>query len=148
MPDSRFQFSNFQHTPVVLDGVEYPTVEHAYQAAKSDRPEVRQRIQECETPGQAKRMGGNLHMTNSVRAHWEQIKVRVMYDLLVQKFTPGSYYARTLLRYEQRIVEWNTWHDNEWGICTCPSCPGRGKNKLGKLLRQIREELWKSGHDR
>ena len=141
MPDARFPFSNFQRARVMYDGVLYPTVEHAYQAAKSDRPEVRARIRTCETPGQAKRMGNNLLMTQSVRANWEQIKVQVMYDLLKQKFAPGSRHAQDLLAYRERIVEWNTWHDNEWGICTCPSCPGRGKNRLGKLLRRIQEEL-------
>jgi len=34
------------------------------------------------------------------------------------------------------LIEGNTWHDTEWGVCN-----GIGKNKLGKILMRIREIL-------
>ena len=43
---------------------------------------------------------------------------------------------------DEELVEGNYWHDNEWGNCTCPRCKNiPGKNKLGKLLMQVREEI-------
>ena len=39
------------------------------------------------------------------------------------------------------IIEGNYWHDNFYGQCTCEKCAGKGKNKLGKLLMDIRSEL-------
>ena len=37
---------------------------------------------------------------------------------------------------EEYLEEGNTWHDTYWGVCN-----GKGKNKLGKILMQVREEL-------
>ena len=42
---------------------------------------------------------------------------------------------------DAELIEGNTWHDNYWGVCSCSKCNGRGKNRLGKLLMKVREEL-------
>lgn len=40
------------------------------------------------------------------------------------------------------LIEGNTWHDNIWGDCSCPKCWNiEGKNLLGRILMQVREEL-------
>ena len=57
--DFRF-LSNFYPSPVEVDRITYPTVEHAYQAAKtSDRLE-RQAIATLASPGAAKRAGSKI----------------------------------------------------------------------------------------
>jgi hypothetical protein len=39
-------------------------------------------------------------------------------------------------------LEGNNWHDNTWGNCLCDKCKGiEGKNLLGNILMQVREEL-------
>lgn len=135
MPE--FPFSNFQPAEVELDGLRYPTVEHAYQAAKTLDPMQRVEVRLATSPGRAKRLGQ--HVTK--RPDWEEIKVATMMALLRQKFALGTPAARQLELYQGTIVEWNSWHDNFWGICTCQSCPKIGQNQLGKLLEQLRREL-------
>lgn len=129
--------SNFWPARVRLDGVEYPTVEHAYQAAKTLVLCERETIRAQETPGKAKRAGRRI----SLRPDWEQVKIGVMRDLLRQKFAPGTELAQKLLETgSEGIAEGNHWHDGFWGDCQCGRCP-RGQNWLGRLLMGIRAEL-------
>lgn len=54
----RYRFlSNFYWSPIARDGLVYPTVEHAYQAAKCLLRADRVKISELAKPGAAKRMG-------------------------------------------------------------------------------------------
>lgn len=128
-----FRFlSNFWPAPVIFDGIEYPTVEHAYQAAKTERIDQRVRIEHAQTPGQAKRLGRKVDL----RPDWEEIKEAVMLTLLRQKFLKGTRLAQWLDETaDHELVEGNTWGDVYWGVCD-----GVGQNKLGKMLMQIREE--------
>jgi ribA/ribD-fused uncharacterized protein len=145
--DGPYEFlSNFHHSPwIYLDGDRYPTVEHAYQAAKTKSPIVRARIRGANTPGIAKRLGqrGRLQL----RADWELVKRELMLQLLRQKFVEPKIRKRLLATGKAKLVEGNHWHDNIWGNCDCgaPSCAAKGKNWLGKALMQVREEL--SGED-
>src|SRR4051794_10492805 len=52
--------SNFWPAEVVYEGVTYPSVEHAYQAAKTLSIEERKRIASLPTPGEAKKEGQKL----------------------------------------------------------------------------------------
>ena len=75
--------SNFWPATVVYDGVEYPAVEHAYQAAKTENFNDRAIIRSAATPGLAKRLGAQVKL----RKDWEKIRVLVMFDLLRQKLS-------------------------------------------------------------
>ena len=124
--------SNFAPAPVVLDGVSYPTTEHAYQAAKTMDPAERAAIRACETPGRAKRMGRKVTMC----VNWEAVKEAVMLDLTRQKYAHPHYRSRLLATGDREIVEGNTWGDTFWGVCK-----GEGQNKLGRILMRVREEI-------
>jgi len=133
-------FSNFVDVPggVRLDGDEhvYPTVEHAYQAAKTLDPERRAKVRALPTANKAKHAGRRL----AIRPDWEEVKVEVMRGLLRQKFAPGTHYADFLLETGTReLIEVNTWGDRFWGECP----RGVGENHLGKLLMEVRAELQK-----
>jgi N-glycosidase YbiA len=124
--------SNFWHARVVLDGQIFPSVEHAYQAAKTlDRPS-RIAIALCETPGAAKRAGKQAPM----RDGWDDMKLAVMEDLLRQKFKDPELADQLLDTEGHELVEGNFWGDVFWGVCR-----GKGENHLGKLLMKIRSEL-------
>ena len=139
--DGDFDFlSNFSLAEVELDGRKYPTVEHAYQAAKTFDQEWRERIQSASTPGRAKRLGRKVPL----HPDWEEIKTSVMLQLLRQKFSDPELNKRLLDTGDQYLAEGNTWHDNFWGICRCGRCHD-GQNKLGELLMQVRDEL-RSSH--
>jgi len=120
--------SNFAPSLVVLDGVVYPTVEHAYQAAKT-HPSQREPFRHG-TPGQAKRLGQRVVM----RADWELVKVAVMRELIEKKFLPRTILGDKLVATgNEELIEGNTWGDRFWGVCG-----GVGRNQLGILLMDRR----------
>jgi ribA/ribD-fused uncharacterized protein len=123
--------SNFWYAKVELDGVVYPTIENAYQAAKTE-PHLRSPFRDC-TPGQAKSAGRGV----PIRKTWDQEKVDVMRGMIEQKFALGTELAdKLLVTGDCRLVESNTWGDVFWG-----ECGGRGQNNLGKLLMAQRDLL-------
>lgn len=123
--------SNFWPACIVFEGVTYPTVENAYQAAKTWP--VNRQVYVYIKPGEAKRLG----KTMPLRPTWEDEKVSVMRWLIAQKFADGTKLARQLVATEDcRIVEGNSWGDTFWGICR-----GVGRNTLGKLIMEQREQL-------
>ena len=122
--------SNFYSSPIRWEGRCWPTVEHAYQAAKNMR--YADLILECETPGAAKRLGGQL----SIREDWDEVRVDIMLSLVRAKFYYNPELAERLKRIEAYIQEDNTWGDTFWGVCE-----GVGENMLGRLLMRVRQEL-------
>lgn len=139
--------SNF-HTPawVSLNGVMYPSVEHAYQAAKTIDPSIRKRfLEKGLLPGGAKRLGRSL----LVRPDWDSIKTNIMKSLVLQKFIKPELGDKLLGTEEKPLVEGNYWHDNFWGACLCSGCDNKHRqNHLGLILMETRDLLRKTSRDR
>ena len=125
--------SNFWPAEVVFEGIKYPSVEHAYQSAKTlDRSE-RQKIAAIADPGEAKRAGRAL----TYRADWEAVKFDVMEQCVRYKFTHHADLRTKLLATgDAELIEGNDWGDRVWGVYQ-----GQGENRLGKILMKIRAEL-------
>ncbi|MBN8867321.1 MAG: NADAR family protein [Solirubrobacterales bacterium] len=118
---------------MTTDGETYPTIEHAFQAAKTLNLEDRRRIRMESTPGPTKRLGRR----STLRPDWEKIKGGVMLELVRQEFTTHPDLATRLLATgHAEIIETNHWGDTIWGVCD-----GIGENKLGEILMQVRSEL-------
>jgi N-glycosidase YbiA len=130
--------SNFFKHPVHLDGVEYPSVEHAYQAAKTLDPKLREPMQLVFSCAKAKLFGQYLPL----RPDWETVKDRVMLSLLREKFSDEGLADQLLATDNVELVEGNNWGDRYWGVCC-----GEGLNKLGLLLMLVRHELKVSTND-
>jgi ribA/ribD-fused uncharacterized protein len=128
--------SNFWPCKVVLEGVEFPSVEHAYQAAKTLDVETRKVISQIKTAGGAKKAGRSI----TLRKDWPEAKLEIMKGLVRQKF--GDPTLRKLLASTENaeLVEGNYWGDVEWGVYR-----GQGKNLLGKILMEIRNEIKSDG---
>jgi len=122
--------SNFYTSEVVLDGSSYPTVEHAYQAAKTFDSVQRNEIRSAKTPGIAKKLGRKV----TLRDDWEQEKISVMRNLLEQKFSQPDLLLALQSTKGFDLVEGNWWGDVFWGVCR-----GVGQNWLGILLMEIRD---------
>src|SRR3954465_12911198 len=75
--------SNFWPAEVAFEKLTFPTVEHAYQAAKTLSMEERKRIANLPTPGEAKKEGRKV----SQRPDWQQVKFQVMEECVRYKFT-------------------------------------------------------------
>lgn len=130
-----YVFSNFAPSKIVLEGIEYPTVEHAYQAQKTLDIKERQEIASASSPGRAKRMGRKV----KIRVDWEDVKYSVMVECLRQKFLGNKLFAETLIETGDEWIaeDASLWNDTEWGL----GKSGKGKNLLGKALMEVRTFL-------
>lgn len=136
--DFRF-LSNFEGPPVKLDGITYPRVENAYQAAKTLDLEQRRQFVSV-TAAKAKQLGKQ-YIT--LRSDWNTIRLEIMSKLVRQKFLNLQYMQLLLATNEADLIEGNYWHDNFWGDCYCKKCVNiKGQNELGRLIKSIRDELW------
>lgn len=124
--------SNFYGCDVIgIDGEIYPSVEHAFQAAKC--PESAEQFKVIRSCAEAKKFGRMV----TLRSDWEQIKVEVMEALVRNKFKYNSYLKDKLLATgDAYLEEGNNHKDDFWGTYR-----GTGRNQLGKILMKIREEL-------
>lgn len=124
--------SNFFPSPIEVDGLIYPSVEHAFQALKTENLTEREIVRSARTPGQAKKLGRRV----TLRPDWDAARIGVMKMLLEKKFSDKVLRAELLATGDSELVEGNYWNDRFWGICR-----GRGENWLGKLLMEVREEF-------
>lgn len=124
--------SNFYPCEINFDGIDYPSSEHAYQAAKSHDRNVKLKIAQLESPGKAKRYA----RTIEIEPNWDKNKLNIMRNILAKKFASGSQLHKKLKETGSAIlIEGNTWGDIFWGMCG-----GKGKNHLGKILMEIRDD--------
>lgn len=124
--------SNFYKCKVVYNGITYLNNEAAFQSMKTLSVEQRKEFADLD-PLSAKHKGRNIRL----RDDWEEVKDRVMYEICRNKFVQNKDLQIKLLNTDNKYLEeCNTWNDREWGTCN-----GIGKNKLGKILMKIRDEL-------
>ena len=130
-----FRFlSNFWYSKVTMGGYFYPTVEHAYQAAKFTSVEEQKLIREATTPGRAKRVS---YKMATFREDWDDVRVSIMRELVRQKFLRhDDLREMLLLTHPHELEETNHWGDVFWGVCD-----GVGENQLGKILMKVRDEF-------
>ena len=139
--DGEFAFlSNFYESPFEdpETGTTFPTMEHFFQAMKADNMRDYLAIAAAPTPGKAKRLGRQCVL----RWDWENVKEQVMEDGLRLKFADPELRKMLISTHPHELIEGTTWHDNEWGSCSCERCKNiPGKNKLGKILMKLRAEF-------
>jgi DNA-directed RNA polymerase II subunit RPB2 len=114
----------------------WPTVEHYYQAMKfPSEPAYQEEIRLAPTPARAKKMG--LNPGHALRGDWDAIKERVMKDALRAKFTQNPGLLSILQGTGTKRLENVAPGDAYWGV----GVRGAGRNRLGALLEEVREEL-------
>lgn len=134
-----FFLSNYYMCSVRYEGIVYPSSEHAFAAVKTLDNSLRLFISEQPTPGAAKRAGRGVKL----RPSWDNIRIRIMRDILRCKFEQNPHLKEKLLNtFPDYLEETNTWNDTFWGVCN-----GVGDNNLGNLLMELRAEwLENDGH--
>lgn len=110
----------------------YPSSEHAFVAAKTLDPEIKEYIKTITTPVEAKKFGRTL----SLRPDWSEKRIELMYEILKVKFNQEPFRTKLIETGDEELIEGNWWNDTYWGVCN-----GVGENNLGKLLMKIRDEL-------
>ena len=132
--------SNFHLVEIELDGEIYPTLEHAYQAAKSTDPVVRAAINAMVTPGLARSAGCSKLIGDTFRPDWDQARIGIMHALLRKKFAHPELAEQLLATGDAHLEEGNNHGDTFWGTVS-----GEGENNLGVLLMVVRAELQAKG---
>ena len=124
--------SNFYPVFVYYEGMRFPSVEHAFQATKTNDLETRKLFTIAPTAKDAKRFGRQVKL----RKDWDSVKVNVMEMLLRQKFARPALREQLLNTKDSMLIEGNNHGDTFWGVCK-----GTGENYLGRLLMKIRQEI-------
>lgn len=126
--------SNFYECPVSYNGMNFRNSEAAFQAMKCRTRNEALPFQEY-TASKSKRCGR--HVT--LRSDWEQIKLRVMEEIVRAKFTQNPSLAEKLIATGNAdLIEGNTWNDTYWGM---DAATKSGANHLGIILMKVRSEL-------
>jgi N-glycosidase YbiA len=125
-------FSNYEPSPIVLDGSSYATVEHWYQSRRPTEADERSRVAAAETPEEAKVLS---HAARSPRSDWDRVKLGVMYRGLLAKFRQHHDLGALLLETGERGIHENG-TDAFWTIAD-----GAGADWLGRLLMTVRDQL-------
>jgi len=154
--------SNFYSASVYYQGESYLSVEHAYQAMKfenssfknvseEDIIKINKRLESrgtfikkemlpymftstSMTAGTSKTVANQLRRLGYVRKDWDDAKLPIMIELVIQKFSNISLFQRLEKTGDKYLIEGNDWGDTYWGVVN-----GRGRNVLGRLLMSIRE---------
>ena len=142
-------FSNMSQHPIDVDGVQYPTVEHYFQAMKAKEfkdDEMFDKIVKAKTPKAVKAMGKKVK--NFVKEVWDSKRDGFMRDAVRAKFVQHPELRKQLLETGERLIGEANARDMYWGIGTSVESEKskhpekwRGQNKLGKLLMELRQEF-------
>lgn len=124
--------SNFWPCKINYEGITYPSVEHAYVAAKTNDLNSRLKLLTL-TAGQAKKIG----RTFELRKDWNEVRLDIMRNFINQKFAEGTELSLKLdSTGDCYIEETNDWGDVFFGVCN-----GVGSNHLGTLIMEARDSL-------
>ncbi len=132
-----FCLDNFSSFKVLVDGVLYPTVEHAYQASKflTTAPEVAELITDSYSAYDAQRIAHE-HIDEQ-RPDWDEVKLPIMEKIVRLKLEQNPYVKRKLLETGDCIICEDSPKDAFWGI----GADRKGRNELGKIWMKLRAEL-------
>ncbi len=130
--------SNFHMCRVLFEGRKFTSSEAAFMSAKTLEPSVKDLFVEL-SPNKAKALGRNI----ALQPNWDEIRVSVMEQILLDKFTRNLELKNILLQTGNKYLsEHNNWGDSFWGFDVVKN---KGENNLGKVLMKTRESIILNG---
>ncbi|BDD06787.1 NADAR family protein [Aureibacter tunicatorum] len=129
------EFSNFALYPVKLTGKVWPTSEHYFQAQKFEDKSYQDKIRKSASPMMAAQLGRS--RKEKIKKNWDKQKDNVMYEVVMAKFSQHEELRELLLSTKDSKLVEHTENDDYWG----DGGDGTGKNRLGKILMKVRENL-------
>ncbi len=127
--------SNFSRHGFTLDGYEWPTSEHYYQAQKFTNPADFEAVRQASGPFRARQIGND--RGRAIRPGWDDMREEVMWRAIAAKFNTNPD-ARALLLStgDEELVEASP-YDDFWG-----HGPNKdGQNRFGQMLMRLRAQL-------
>jgi N-glycosidase YbiA len=137
--DAYGEFSNFAPFSIKLDGLRWPTSEHYFQAQKFVGKPACEVIRTTKSAMQAAQLA---RRTPGLRSDWDYVRDDIMRRALYAKFTQHEALRALLLGTKNAKLVEHTVNDSYWG----DGGDGSGKNRLGVLLMELREQLLKAAH--
>lgn len=128
--------SNLFKREIEFEGYIFPTSEHAYQFGKFHNIKARNWAMKGPYPHLVAIVSHGLFGFDMVEK-WNEIKIDRMRRVLTAKFLQHSDLAEKLINTKDAILIEESSFDNFWGC----GPKGKGKNKLGYLLMEIRSKL-------
>ncbi len=130
--------SNFYPSPFNVEGIDYGTNEHFFNAHKTLDPVEHAWVAGAPTPAEAKSRGRRVVL----RPDWDtKVRYDVMRRGLELKFSTSPLLQLRVDTAPAELVEGTDWHDTHWGVCVCGKHRGAGENHLGRMLMELRAEL-------
>ena len=147
-------FSNFHRCPVTMDGITFPTSEHAYQwraCIEALREDLAEKVIKSSTPREAKVIANEVK--HDKHSDWHNMKCTVMKDVLRAKLESSETFKEALIKSgDKKLVEARV--DDFWGSgltynLTLNTRQDKypGSNKLGVILCELRDELMSKPDD-
>ena len=133
--DAYGDLSNFSNHPIIVNNKEWPTVEHFFQSQKFVNTPYEEQIRHLETPMEARNYGRD--RSKPIRNDWESVKDQIMFIAVHQKFFQYPELTKLLISTGDAYLVEHTKNDNYWG----DGGHGRGRNMLGQILMQVRDQL-------
>ena len=139
--DKYFEFTNFYESPVVIDGVQWQSNEHYFQAQKYpgvNGARLRELIRVAPTARDAFTLGRDKTHAHLRSPQWDTVKYAIMLKAVRAKFSGHPQLKNLLLSTGNSIlVEDAGANDTYWGA----GADYNGTNALGQILMQVRQEL-------
>ena len=132
-----YVFSNFSSFAIEWKGKLYMTSEHIYQSEKFEDEVLKEQIRNARSADAAMRIG--MENIDNLRSDWNEVKLKIMKEILHAKVLQHTYVQKKLLESGDKELVENSWKDSFWGWGQNKD----GKNNLGKLWMEVREEFIK-----
>ncbi len=132
-------FSNHSNHSIGLQGTTWKTVEHYMQAQKFADASLWHSIQMAQTADEAITIA-NIHK-QQIRSDWQTVEDATMKRAILAKVLQHHDVRKQLLETGTASIVYHTNTDTYWG----DGEDGTGKNMLGKIFMEVREELTKNG---
>jgi len=123
--------SNFEPCNIYYRGLWFKNTEAAYMSAKTTDPEIAKQF--CELNGPDARKLGR---TIGIIPCWDDVRLRVMYEVNLQKYMIPKFKQLLFETGNKHIEETNWWNDKFWGVYF-----DEGANNLGKIIMYIRKGI-------
>lgn len=138
--DPEHLFASYSVHPFDLDGFTWSTVEHYFQALKSQDQQQQGKIAEAKTAKQARRLGRSRR--RKLREDWSKVKLTVMTRAVYTQARTHDVISEAILATGDADLVNNSQYDYFWGC----GRDRRGDNHYGKVLMQVREKLRSEAH--
>lgn len=132
-----YPFSNFSSFAIEWKGKPHMTSEHAYHTEKFEDESLKEEIRSQKSAHAAFTLAREYK--DRRRSDWDDVKLGIMKDILRAKVAQHPYVMKKLLDSKDRVLVEDSWRDDFWGWG-----PNKdGKNHLGRLWMEVREEVKK-----